>query len=529
MDIRNELAAAGEAAKAVATATNLLSAGRRAEAKAICQKLLNKYPRDAEAHNLMGVIAISDTRQSEALHHFQTAVSYDPNNVGYLNNLGRLFMRLNRIELAIPVFMRIMKLDPKFASAVTAIAEFFQKMGRADKGLPILDNYLASHPNSPTVIAMKAQALETLGRESEAEAIYLQLERTTDLQAFSLNRLANLRKQKSASPLIDRINQQLRNPSLKPEQSKLLHGAAGKVYEDIGDYDQAFASYAAAAAFDVGGFNIELCQQRYERLMSLFTPQFFRDRRALGHESGLPVLVVGMPRSGTTLTEQIIGRHPDAAGAGELMRLRSMARTLGFKKDISGFIGAMQSVNAEQVRVLAENYLQLLRFYSKSGQRVVDKLPHNFEMLGFASLLFPNMHVIHCRRDAIDTCLSIYVNRFNESHQYANDLTTLGSHYRQYAALMDHWREVLPVSFFESDYEALTDNPDQGARDLIAATGLPWNDACLSHVNAPTTVMTLSVWQVRQPVYKTSVKRWKRFEKHLGPLIEALGDRAEAA
>lgn len=529
MNVINELAAASEASRALETATKLLSAGRLAEAKTICQKLLSKYPKDAEALNMLGVIAISETRQSEAVHYFQTAVSYDPNNVGYLYNLGRLFMRLNRIELAIPVYMRIIKLDPKYANAVTAVAEFFQKMGRADKGLPILDKYLETDPNSPDVLTMKAQALETLGRQTEAEAIYVHLESTPAFKAFSLNRQANLKKQESASPLIDRINQLLQAPSLRPEELKMLHSAAGKVLEDVGDYDQAFASYSAAAANDIEGFNLDLCQTRYENMMRLFVPRFFEQRRSLGNESDVPVFVVGMPRSGTTLTEQIIGRHPDAAGAGELMRLRAMARTLGFKKDVSAFVAAMQSATGDQIRVLAENYLQLLRFYSKSSPRVVDKLPHNFEMLGFAALLFPKMHAIHCKRDAIDTCLSIYVNRFNESHQYANDLKTLGSHYRQYAALMDHWKQVLPVSFFESEYEKLTGNPDQGARDLISATGLPWDDACLSHVNAPTTVMTLSVWQVRQPIYKTSVKRWKRFEKHLGPLIDALGDRAEAA
>ena len=529
MNIANELAAASEASRALETATKLLSAGRLAEAKVICQRLLSKYPKDAETHNMLGVIAVSENRQSEAVHHLQTAVSYDPNNVGYLYNLGRLFMRLNRIELAIPVYMRIIKLDPKYSSAVTAIADFFQKMGRADKGLPILEKYLESNPTAPNVLTMKAQALETLGRQPEAEAIYVQLENIPGLKAYSLNRQANVRKQESASPLIDRINQLLQTPSLKPEELKMLHSAAGKILEDVGDYDRAFASYSQAAANDVEGFNIDLCQTRYENMMRLFVPQFFEQRRSFGHESDVPVFVVGMPRSGTTLTEQIIGRHPDAAGAGELMRLRSMARTLGFKKDISRFIAAMQSATGDQIRVLADNYLQLLRFYSKTSLRVVDKLPHNFEMLGFAALLFPNMHAIHCKRDAIDTCLSIYVNRFNESHQYANDLTTLGAHYRQYAALMDHWKQVLPVSLFESEYENLTDNPDQGARGLISATGLPWNDACLSHVNAPTTVMTLSVWQVRQPIYKTSVKRWKRFEKHLGPLIDALGDRAEAA
>ncbi len=206
-----------------------------------------------------------------------------------------------------------------------------------------------------------------------------------------------------------------------------------------------------------------------------------------------------------------------------------MGRTLGFKRDAAAFPGAAKAMTPEESKILADNYLQLLSFYGQGKRRVVDKLPHNFEMLGFATLLFPNIHVVHCRRDPIDTCLSIFVNKFNESHRYANDLTLLGQHYRYYAKLMDHWKAALPISIYDSHYEDLTGEPETKVRALIDAVGLPWDDVCLSQDPAKSTVLTLSAWQVRQPIYKTSVKRWKRFEKHLGPLIDALGDRAEAA
>lgn len=528
MDVRKELARGQEISLSLREISRLTAAGRIAQAKTKCQGLLAAHPQDAEINNLMGVIAITERHRSEALHYFQKAVSRAPNNVGYLNNLAKLFMKLERPELAIPVYMRIIKLDPKYATAIVEIAEFFQEMGRADKGLPYLENFLQQKPDHLNVRLMYAQSLETIGRNSEAEEIYRCLEKIPETRIAALARLSHVKKH-SNSELFEQISKVMDEADASSDVIKTLSYSAGKVLEDLGDYDRAFEYYRRATESDVGGFDFDLQARRYEHLMELFTPDFFAERKSLGHASELPVLVVGMPRSGTTLTEQIIGRHPLAGGAGELSRLRGIARTLGLKRDFSGFHGPMRSMAPEQSVILAENYLQLLRFYAKDALRIVDKMPHNFEMLGFAATLFPNLRVIHSNRDAIDTCLSIYVNRFNQGHKYANDLSVLGRYYRQYARLMQHWKQVLPIRMYQSSYEELTDRPEEKTRELIDFLGLPWDDACLSPNDAKSTVMTLSIWQVRQPVYKSSVKRWRRFEKHLGPLIDALGDLADTA
>jgi len=529
MDVRSELLRANQISTSLRIAAQLTAQGRTAEARVICERLLKASPGDAEIHNMSGVVAVSEMRKSEALYHFQEAVSRAPNNVGYLNNLGRLFMKLDRIELAIPVYFRIVKLDPQYATAIIALGEFFEKMGRAEKGLPYIDKFLEAKPDNPEVLLMRGRLLESAGRHSEAEEIYLQVEKIPELRVTALFRLASVKKHETAAPLLDRIDAMLALPKIPPALAGLLNSAAGKVLEDAGEYDQSFNRYRLAAESRRSEFNFAEFENRHIHMMKLFTPEFFKERRDIGNPSDLPVLVVGMPRSGTTLTEQIIARHPQAGGAGEQMRLRSMARTLGFKRDLERFVPSVRDMTQEQLNVLADNYLQLLRFYSKDSLRVVDKLPHNFEMLGFAATIFPNIHIVHCVRDPIDTCLSIYVNQFNESHGYANDLATLGTYYQKYAKLMDYWRSALPVSIYDSSYEGLTDEPEVKVRQLIDAVGLPWDDACLSHTESKATVMTLSTWQVRQPIYKTSVKRWKRYEKHLGPLIEALGDRAEAA
>lgn len=529
MDVRAELLRSQQIAKALRIAVDLVSKGRVKEARTVCQRLLKDDPQDAEIHNVAGVVAIAEKRRSEALHHFQFAVSRAPDNVGYLNNLGKLYMEYERIELAIPVYLRISALDPQYTSAIVAIGEFFEKMGRADKGLPFLEKFIAAKPDNTEVLFMYGRMLESLGRHDEAEQIYLRLEKVPQHLISALNRQANVKKHKEASPLIDRIEAATRLPGLSGEAIGILHSAAGKILEDVGDYDAAFERYNLAAERQSSEFNFSGLAKRHDLLKELFTADFFASLKDHGSPSDLPVLVVGMPRSGTTLTEQIISRHPQAGGAGELMRLRVMSRTLGFKDDLTAYGPAIRSMTPDESRILADNYLQLLKFYARDKARVVDKLPHNFEMLGFAALLFPNMHVVHCKRDPMDTCFSIFANRFSESHGYATNLTTLGRYYREYLSLMEFWKSALPVRIYDNQYEELTDATETKTRALIDAIGLPWDDACLSQDAKKSTVLTLSAWQVRQPIYTTSVKRWKRFEKHLGPLIDALGDRAEAA
>jgi tetratricopeptide (TPR) repeat protein len=531
MNVRKHLDRLDRFGEELQKATQFATQGGTKEARDICQRLLALEPENAAAHNMMGVVAIAERRRSEALYHFQFAVSKEPNNVGYLHNLGRLFLELERIELAVPVFMRMLRLDPTYSAAVEALSDFFMKIGRADRSLPILENYLSKNPDKVSIQFAYAMALESIGKQDSAGAIYEKLVEVSESRIYSLFRLAQIRKHTAAAPLMDKILDQLQNANLAREQIKLLHGAAGKISEDIGDYDNAFKHYQLAAEHDYAQFKPEVVDYAYDYLISHFTKEFLARKRELGHMSKLPVLVVGMPRSGTTLTEQIIDRHSQADGAGELPRLGAMARSLGYKpkREKLTFFDSLNAMTLDQSRSLSENYLQLLRFYSPKGIRIVDKMPHNYQNVGFFSMLFPLAKIIHCRRDPIDTCLSIYVNRFNDSHAYSNDLTSLGTHYRQYARLMDHWKNLVPDQIYESTYEQLTEVPAAKIPELIRALDLPWEEACLSPNEAKSTVMTLSAWQVRQPVYKTSVKRWKRFEKHLGPLIDALGDRAEAA
>ena len=240
--------------------------------------------------------------------------------------------------------------------------------------------------------------------------------------------------------------------------------------------------------------------------------------------SNLPIFIVGMPRSGTTLTEQIIASHPAVYGAGELEAISRISQELSKDhEDTGGYPECMLHFQNQEIEKLANGYLSNLRALAGDVLHVTDKMPHNFLHLGLIAILFPGARVVNCKRHPLDTCLSIYTQKFTNVHPYAYDLTELGQYYRQYERLMAHWEHVLADRIFTIQYEELIEEPEATSRRLIGYIDLPWDDRCLEFHETERPVKTASQWQVRQPVYKKSVNRWENYETHLAPLKRALG------
>jgi hypothetical protein len=264
--------------------------------------------------------------------------------------------------------------------------------------------------------------------------------------------------------------------------------------------------------------------------MRLFTKEFFAARKEHGVSSDRPVFVVGLPRSGTTLVEQILASHPDVVGLGEIGYIeRGLLSAIGKPFGSAAFFTALSTVRKSVTREAANAYLDRVSRRAGNARHMIDKMPHNFLVLGWIALLFPNTAVIHCVRDALDVCTSCYTHTFSEAHAYSNDLRVLGEYYRSYERLMQHWAKVLPVRILEARYENIIANQETASRSLIAELGLHWSDACLSFHRSERIVQTPSHWQVHQPIYGTSVGRWRRFEKHLGQLIDSLEAGTAAA
>jgi len=232
-----------------------------------------------------------------------------------------------------------------------------------------------------------------------------------------------------------------------------------------------------------------------------------------------------MPRSGTTLVEQVLASHPAVHGGGELTTLADIVREQAGLRSCT-YPRVLADLEAAEVSALGAEYVRRLRALAPGALRVTDKMPGNFRFLGLIRLALPGARIIHCRRNPVDTCLSCYQQNFHEGHAFTNDLTDLGRYYRAYARLMEQWRRIFPGQFLEVDYEGLVTDFERESRRMLEFAGLPWDDACLRFHQTPRSVDTASRWQVRQPLYRRSVERRRNYERHLGPLREALGDAA---
>jgi hypothetical protein len=319
----------------------------------------------------------------------------------------------------------------------------------------------------------------------------------------------------------------LATPGLEAAQRLRLHLAVGKAADDLGDYALAMQHFDAADAvrrgfgsFDPAAFSAEV-----DRLIARCTPELIARAPELGGPDATPVLIIGMPRSGTTLVEQIVSMHPEVGAGGELNfwneRGAAWHRT-GAAGNETPFLAT------EFLAKAAADYLRVLRTMAPKAARVTDKMPFNFLWAGLTHLAFPRAVIIHCCRAAVDTALSIHQTHFNPSLAFPTGGAELVAYFRCYQRVTDHWRRVLPPDrFLEVDYEELTREPEPIIRRIIAACGLGWHDACLRPESNPRAVKTPSKWQTRQPIYRTSVARWRRYEPWLGPLRALVDDGAE--
>jgi hypothetical protein len=303
-----------------------------------------------------------------------------------------------------------------------------------------------------------------------------------------------------------------------------LHFALGKAWDDLEDYEAAMREFDAANLLRhrTHKLNRAALAGQFRWMIERFTPDFFRTYAGLGDPDASPLLVVGMPRSGTTLTEQIMSSHPLVAGGGELH--------FWLDNGPAWVAAGEAGLTPAGANRLKAGYLALLRDISPAAERITDKMPANFLWIGLIHLLFPNARIVHCRRNPIDTCLSIYSTYFTARMDFAADRSDLVFVYQEYLRLMAHWKAVLPADrFFESQYEALVENPGPCSRDLMAFCGLEWDDACLVPQNNERVVRTASVWQARQPVYQSRTGRWRRYEPWLGELRGLLPKDGAAA
>jgi tetratricopeptide (TPR) repeat protein len=485
-------------ARLLAQALRLHRLGRLDDAERGYRQVLATDPDDAQALHLLGMIAAQRGKPADALDLIGRSLALAP-DVGEAHyNLGVALQDLARTEEAAAAYRRALALRPDVAETHMQLSNALQELGDTAEALAAVDRALAIDP-------------------AFVRAWYVR----RDLKTFV-----------PGDPDIERMEALLASADarrLDDDDRLLLDFALGKAWMDVGDAGRAFAHLEAGNRRKRAGFAYDVATE-VEWLAAIaesVTPETIAAFAGAGDPSDLPVFVLGMPRSGTTLVEQILASHAGVHGAGELLVLEELTGRDWERDDLAdSYQRLMRGLTASDLSRLGGAYVERVAALAGGKRRVVDKSPGNFRLAGLIHLMAPNARIIHCRRDPVDTCFSLYSRNFSGRVRYAFDLRELGLYYRAYERLMAHWRAVLPADrFIEVDYEALVGDLEEEARRLIGFCGLEWDEACLEFHATRRLVRTISVNQVRRPIYRSSIERWKPYEPHLGPLLQALGRR----
>ncbi len=446
-------------------------------------------------------------------------------------NLGRAYLMVARYQDALNAYQKVLDRNNANYAGRVGQAMVLNQMGDTDAALNMINQVPEKDlAQSLEGVKLKATLLEVVGRLDDACAAY-----DAGIAAFPNNldlpfARVMLRKVRADEPIFAKME------ALGPHLNKLSASskaetgfAIGKCYQDIGDIDTAARYYAtgASAKLQTIVYSEENDIKFAARLQQTMTAEYLENIRRQGLSSDRPIFIVGMPRSGTTLTEQILASHPDVYPGGELIHIPEAVNNYDFGNGVvinHSLVGSLEPKTSIQDR--AAYYLQQLDKLPGIGKQahVTDKLPGNSYMIGLISSMFPNARIIHCRRDPIDNCISCYITMFTHGHEWSYDLAMLGRAYRRYWDVMAHWRKVLSGRFLEVRYEEVVDDIEASARRLLDWCGLEWDPRVLQFHETQRSVKTASIAQVRQPIYNSSVGRWKKWAPHIQPLLAELGD-----
>ncbi len=498
-------------------ALSYLAAGRASPAIMHLKRAIDLKSDASMFHHNLGLALHEQARDFEAIAAFRQAIALDPDNSEPLARLGWLLYRHGQREEAAQCYERAAARQRDPTLAAMHRAEALMQQGRAGEAEAVVRAVIEGDPASVLAHQVLGVLLQRLARFDDATGAFMQ---ALELEPRRASIWSNLVLGKRFGPeddtLVQRMQALVDDPGIVGKDRVVLHFALGKAHDDRGEhelamrhFDRAHEAESALMRYSCRDFDRQAHKAQFDQSIAEFTAALLARPPAGAAESELPILIVGMPRSGTTLVEQILSSHPQVGAAGELTWWTDRIRLAPAV--------ARGRLDAAQLGALAQGYLALLRGYGPEAVRVTDKMPANFAVLGLIHLVLPRARIVHCRRHPVDTCLSVWSTPFGNPLDFIHDRGDLVFWYEQYARLMAHWRQVLPPGrLLEIDYETLVAEPERVTREMVAFCGLDWHDACLAPERNEHIILTPSLWQARQPVYRTSAGRWRRYEPWLG-------------
>ena len=512
--------------KTLALAAEHQKEGRLEEAERCCRDVLRMSPNNVDALRLLGITLIRGGRVDEAETQFRKAIAIAPDFVGALMDLGRSLKDQNQFEEAIDCFKQAMRLEPTNFQAPFLLASTLTPAALTYEALEAYERVLELRPNHPGARLGLAHVLKTIGRQKEAVQAYRDCIELKPNNGETYWSMANLKTYQLSDDDIETMESKLDLEEVDEESRVNFLFALAKAYEDRGEFGRAWSFYVDG---NEGRRALEFydpvqTEVTNDTLIEVFDKSLFEKNQGHGHPDAAPIFVVGLPRSGSTLIEQILASHSMVEGTSELPYLGQVAASLNRNRaDGINYPEAVRELGNTHLDRLGKDYLRRAQLHRIEGApHFVDKMPNNFPSIGLIHLILPNAKIIDARRYPLDSCLSCYRQLFARGQTFTYDLTDIGEYFLEYQRMMDHWHEVLPGRVLTVQYEELVTDFETQVRRLIDYCDLPWEDACASFHETDRPVRTASSEQVRQPVYTKSIHFWRNHEQHLGELIEVL-------
>jgi tetratricopeptide (TPR) repeat protein len=501
----------------------LLGTGKAKAAAASFQRAINAGVRDPSTLEGAGRAFLAAGVPEVAKTHFQKLEASGDASADVLYLLSQIMISNEREGEALLLLEAALAKDPVHARALCSYGIRLQQRNKLNDATSAFQRAIAANPLLVLAHVSLGSALEDLGDREGARQKYRDALEISPDDANALARLIGLSGDVAEIELVQLASRKSRDESVAPAERSRLHFALAKLDDRDDRTDDAFTHLQEANRLQQvqsGSFDQQAFARWVDDIIGLFDRSFIEANQPHGDLAFAPIFVVGMPRSGTTLAEQILSMHTDVSAAGEQPFLTSLAKQP--RAGELSFFAWLRQLGPDDWRRIAAGYRRSIDSFLGKGARLVDKMPLNFLYVGLAAILFPRARFVHCRRHPMDNGLSCYRENFNARSSFANDLASIGAFIRQHDRLLDHWQIAAPDPPHVVQYEDMVADPETRIRDLVAACGLDWQDRCLDFWQADRAVNTPSRWQVRQPIYRSAAGRWKRYEKHLAPLRAAL-------
>ena len=502
----------------------LVSLNKTNEAISFYKKAISLNPINADtACNLAHALQISD-KLEEAKTYYQLAIKNDDSNLSAQIGLGNLQIQTENFNNAYLTFEHVLEKDPDNTEALLGLANLFAIQGKTGQAIRIYQQIIEITPNNKLAHKELANAYKELGEIKKSIEHYTAALNIDPGYCAAHRLLAHTKKHSKEAPELRAMESLYQSSIITDEDRMHLCFGLATCYENIKNHSESFKFLLEGNKLKRSTYHYNTFDDReyFNKLMLFFSDEFFRKHDNIGYPDPTPIFIVGMPRSGTSLVEQILSSHPDVYGAGELTKINHITSKIKDDDKAKTFPDNLARLTNDNFYELGKYYIDEIRQYSKNAEYITDKMPQNFLRIGFIKTILPNAKVIYCSRNPLDNCLSIFKNYFSAQHKYAYQLKELGEYYNLHLNLMVYWHKVLPGFVYNITYENLVDNTKKEIQNLLEFCKLQWNDNCLEFYKTKRTVSTISNVQVRSPIYKNSINLWENYNQELQPLKEIL-------